>query len=182
MLAETNLRPIFIIGFMGAGKTTFGKKLATQLKRSFIDIDEAIITRYQQQDAEVRSIAKLIEQKGLPFFRTFESETLQSLSLSHQVVATGGGTPCFFDNLAWMKRRGAVVYLAIPEGVLLSRLKTTNLHERPLLSGKSENELKNFIKNELEQRLPFYQQAHLCFNPLRQPMSELIELLRSEDF
>lgn len=170
-------QPIFVIGFMGAGKTTFGKKLAAQLQRSFIDLDAEIVARYRQQEPEVNSIAEIIAQNGLPYFRMFESETLQLLPLQNQVVATGGGTPCYYDGITRMKSRGVVLYLAVPEGVLLSRLKSTELSERPLLKDKDENELKQFIKTELQLRLAYYEQAHIQVNPVKETLSEIAALL-----
>ena len=166
---------IFLIGFMGSGKTTFGKKLAAKLKMEFVDLDREVIER---QKAE--SIKQIIVQNGFPFFRAVESETMRLLDTNNKIISTGGGTPCHFDNLEWMKRRGKVIFLNVDEGVLLSRLKNTDLEERPLLKDLDEEGLKKFIHDKLAERLPIYKQADISFNPVGQKMDELIELLNAK--
>lgn len=169
---------IFLVGFMGSGKTTFGKKLTTKLKLEFIDLDSEVINHYQAHEENVHSIKEIIEQNGLPFFRAIESETLRLLDVNNKVISTGGGTPCHFDNMEWMKRRGTVVFLNVDEGVLYSRLKNTDLEERPLLKDLDEEGLKNFIHEKLQERLPIYIQANITFNPVTQRMEELVEMLK----
>lgn len=161
---------VFLIGFMGSGKTTFGKKLAAKLKLNFVDLDEQICIQN-----EIESINSLIELKGFDYFRQTESETLKSLLIENSLVSTGGGTPCYYDNLDWMKQNGTVVFLQVDEGVLLSRLKNTNLEERPLLKGLDEERLKTFITEKLKDRMPFYEQAHFVFNPVNEKMEVLVE-------
>jgi len=161
---------VFLIGFMGSGKTTFGKKLAAKLKLQFVDLDEQICIANK-----VESINSLIEAKGFDYFRQTENETLKSLPLENSLVSTGGGTPCYFDNIVWMKQNGTVVFLQVDEGVLLSRLKNTDLEERPLLKGLDEEKLKNFISEKLKERLPFYEQAHFVFNPVTEKMEVLVK-------
>ena len=163
----------FLIGFMGSGKTTFGKKLAAKLKTEFIDLDEVVVNNYH-----VTGINELIETKGMDFFRQAESEVLKGLTITNAVVSTGGGTPCYFDNLSWMKNRGVVVFLQLDEGIIFSRLKTTNLEERPLLKDLDDEGLKAFIHEKLEERMPFYNQADITFNPVRQSLNELLTLLK----
>lgn len=161
---------VFLIGFMGSGKTTFGKKLEAKLKLNFVDLDEQICIQN-----EIESINSLIELKGFDYFRQTESETLKSLLIENSLVSTGGGTPCYYDNLDWMKQNGTVVFLQVDEGVLLSRLKNTNLEERPLLKGLDEERLKTFITEKLKDRMPFYEQAHFVFNPVNEKMEVLVE-------
>ncbi|MCX6199528.1 MAG: shikimate kinase [Bacteroidetes bacterium] len=161
---------VFLIGFMGSGKTTFGRKLAAKLKLKFIDLDEQICI-----SNKVESIHSLIESKGFEYFRQTESETLKSLRPENRLVSTGGGTPCYLDNIDWMKSNGTVVFLQVDEGVLLSRLKNTDLEERPLLKGLDEEGLKTFISEKLKERLPFYEQAHFTFNPVNEKMEVLVE-------
>lgn len=157
---------------MGSGKSTFGKRLANKLNVQFIDIDELIVTEYK-----AKGIKELIDEKGLDFFRQAESKVLKSLTVANAVISTGGGTPCYFDNLDWMKRRGVVVFLKVGEGVIFSRLKTTDLEERPLLKDLNEDKLKAFIHEKIEERLPYYNQAHICFDPVHQTMGELVRML-----
>lgn len=169
---------IFLVGFMGSGKTTFGKKLAAKLALPLIDLDNEIINYYKAQEENVHTIKEIIEQNGLPYFRAIESETLRLIDVKSKVISTGGGTPCYFDNMEWMKRRGVVVFLQVDEGVLFSRLKNTDLEERPLLKDLDEEGLKSFIREKLEERLPIYTQAHITFNPVTQKIEELVEMLK----
>ena len=93
-------------------------------------------------------------------------------------MATGGGTPCFFDNLEWMKSKGTVVFLNVDEGVLYSRLANSDMEERPLMKDLDEQGLKNFIHDKLQERLPFYKLANLTFDPVNQPLEELVTQLK----
>lgn len=163
---------VFLIGFMGSGKTTFGKKLAAKLQLGFVDLDKSVAQRFNTAD-----VKQLIEEKGFDFFRTIESETLKKLPLSNQLISTGGGTPCYFDNMQWMKQHGTVVFLQVDEGVLFSRLKTTDTSERPLIKGLDDDGLKNFIHTKLAERLPYYTQAHIIFNSVTGSIDDLVKLL-----
>lgn len=159
---------------MGAGKTSIGKRLAPRLQLDFIDLDDEVAMRYG-----VEKVQWLIEEKGIGEFRNAETETLKSLAVAGKLIATGGGTPCFSDNMEWMKAQGLVVYISIDEKTLLHRLLQTRLEERPLLRGMDENALRDFIHQTLEARLPFYEQASLTYYPLKQKPKELVEMIRS---
>jgi shikimate kinase len=163
----------FLIGFMGSGKTTIGKKLAAKLGVGFIDLDAAI------EEIEGMYIRDIIETKGESYFRKVESDTLRRLDLVDKVISTGGGTPCFFDNMIWMKSKGRVVYIELDEAALFSRLKTTNLEHRPLLKGLDDEGLKQFIHNKLTERKAYYEQADLRFNPIRESIVDLVSALAS---
>lgn len=163
---------IFLIGFMGSGKTTLGKKLAAKLGYRFVDLDAVVVAENQST-----GVAQLIDVKGIDYFRRAENEVLKKLDLQNAVVSTGGGTPCYFDSLEWMKAHGTVVYLDVDEKSLFNRLQTTNLHERPLLRNLDEVGLKTFIHEKLQERLPYYRQAHISFNPVNQKLEELVGLL-----
>ena len=167
------MQTIFLIGFMGSGKTTFGRKIATKLGLKFIDLDVALCIKYQ-----VSSVKSLIESKGMEFFREAENETLKSLTLGDVVVATGGGTPCYFGSMDWMKGKGVVIFLNADEGVIYSRLKTTELHERPLLKNLDDRGLKEFIHTKLEERLPYYNRAHIIFDPVNEKMDSLLDKIQ----
>src|SRR5579859_5234618 len=104
------MQTIFLIGFMASGKTYFGKKLARQLGLQFVDLDELVAEATGKQ-----SVSDLINEKGMDYFRKAEEETLKALRPERIVVATGGGTPCFSDNLEWMKARGVVIFLNVHE-------------------------------------------------------------------
>ncbi|MEO5674316.1 MAG: shikimate kinase [Chitinophagales bacterium] len=146
---------IFLIGFMGSGKTFLGKQLAQLLNYEFIDLDEAI-----EKEGGV-SIAEIFSANGEEYFRNEESSVLKSISQKQNVVvATGGGTPCFYDNMKWMNDHGLTVYLKLTPEFLFQRLKPETLH-RPLLSGKSEEQLKFYISSKLDERKPYYAMSHI---------------------
>src|ERR1700751_2656126 len=118
---------IFLIGFMGSGKTTLGRKLAARLNYEFIDLDHKL-----EQKVEL-SIAEYFTLFGEDSFRKLEAEVLRKTPYSENViVSTGGGLPCYFDNLDWMKANGKVVYIKVNPKTLADRLETGK-EERPLL-------------------------------------------------
>ncbi len=146
-------RKIFLIGFMGAGKTYHGQRLANVLGVPFIDLDAMIET------GEGSTISEIFATKGETHFRILESEYLHRLAAVPQaVIATGGGTPCFFENLDWMKAAGLTVYLKTPVSLLVQRLAKQRA-QRPLLANLSETELERAIEERLTERLAIYEQA-----------------------
>jgi shikimate kinase len=159
---------IFLVGFMGAGKTTIGKKLAAKLGCEFVDLDAMI------EKVEGMYIRDIINEKGEHYFREVESRTLQQLDLIEKVISTGGGTPYYFDNMDWMKINGIAVYVELDEGVLYSRLRTTDLQNRPLLKDLDETGLKKFIHDKLEERGPYYYQAQIIHKPMKESLDDLI--------
>ncbi|HYV92247.1 MAG TPA: shikimate kinase [Chitinophagales bacterium] len=149
---------IFLLGFMGSGKTFLGKQLAEMMNYEFIDLDEVI------EKSEGSSISGIFSSKGEEYFREKESISLKSFSETRNaIIATGGGTPCFHDNMNWMNEHGITVYLNHSPEILFQRLKPEADH-RPLLSGKSDEELLHFIQTKLQERNPFYSQSHLIVN------------------
>ncbi|KAB1065934.1 shikimate kinase [Salibacter halophilus] len=145
---------VFIIGFMGSGKTTVGKKLANKLEIPFYDLDNLI------EDKEQQSISSIFETRGENAFREIENQRLRDFSGSdHYVLSTGGGTPVFHGNIDWMLANGVVVYLQAEPAFLASRLKNEK-SKRPLIAGKNDEELKAFIDEMLEKREPYYKRAH----------------------
>lgn len=165
---------VFLIGFMGSGKTTIGRKLAGRLDCDFVDLDAAI------EKAEGMYIHDLINEKGEVYFRETESHTLKRLGLKDKVISTGGGTPCFFDNMEWMKANGKVVFIDPNEGVIFSRLKTTDLTKRPLLKGLDDQGLKDFIRTKLAERMPFYAMADIVFDPMAGSIDDLSKQIFQE--
>ncbi|MCS6916516.1 MAG: AAA family ATPase [Chitinophagales bacterium] len=168
MLAE---RPLFLLGFMGSGKTYLGRQLAALLHRPFVDLDE----RLEQQEG--CSISELFSRDGEALFREKERRCLQAIPLFNQVIATGGGTPCHADNMQYMSRCGHTVYLQVDPEVLYERLlpQTAN---RPLLKGLSGEALRRFIHCTLQERIPFYQQAHTIACADRLTATQLLRLLQ----
>jgi shikimate kinase len=142
---------------MGAGKTTVGKALANVANLRFIDLDLYIETRYR------KSIEQLFAENGENSFREIERAILKEVSeFEDVVVSTGGGAPCFFDNMRLMNEKGATVYLKASPEALAKRLNKCK-DKRPLIKNKSELELLKFIAVTLNNREPFYNQASVTF-------------------
>lgn len=155
---------------MGCGKSTLGKKIAAKTGYSFIDLDD-LITQHTKM-----SISDYFDAFGEAAFREIEKEQLHSLAdTDNAIIATGGGTPCHFDNMEWMNNHGKTIYLELPPKTLLSRLSQNEIESRPLLSGKSTEELLEFITVKLEERAPFYKQAKITFNALQSNPKDLIK-------
>lgn len=149
------MRPIFLVGYMGSGKSTVGKMLSARLGFRLVDLDVFIENRFH------KTIAQLFDEKGETGFRNIEHALLQEVcSFEDTVVATGGGTACFHDNIALMNESGLTVYLRVPVAILVERLKHGR-SQRPLVSQKPDEELHSFIEEMLRIRDPFYSQAQL---------------------
>ncbi|MDF2516447.1 MAG: shikimate kinase [Sphingobacterium sp.] len=164
-------KPIFLIGYMGSGKTTLGKKLASKLDLPFIDTDEEIVKQIGM------SITEYFGQHGEAAFRKLEREQLRKFAGNYAVISTGGGAPCFFDNMEWIRTNGYAVYLQMTPKALFDRLSQSKLHKRPILIGKSPEELRAFIEEKLTEREPYYTQAHLTIDQLNTPVETLVDLI-----
>lgn len=149
----------FIIGYMASGKTTFGKALAERLNIPFIDLDSFI------EEKEGIAVKEIFAQKGEKAFRELERDMLREAaeSLTHGVIACGGGTPCHFDNMDFLNNKGITVFLETSTPVLISRLQAENA-ARPLVAGKSDDEIKEKVLTQLCERLPHYMEAKLKWN------------------
>jgi len=146
---------IYLTGFMGAGKTWVGRALASQLNFRFLDLDEWL------EAGEGKTVASIFSEAGEPAFRKLEAEYLRATArFSNTVIATGGGTPCFFENMDWMNHNGITVYLQASPVLLAARLRSEK-ESRPLLAGLDDGELPLFIQKKISDRAVFYQQAHL---------------------
>jgi len=171
--------PIFLIGFMGSGKTTVGKKLSKASNLPFIDLDQLIV------EQSGMSISDYFSLHGEDSFREFETNALKTISYNQgKIVSTGGGTPCFNNNLQWMNERGITIYLQLPPRALLKRLSGKEIQNRPLLQEKSEDEILDFITEKLEEREKFYKGAKLIvdahnINPT-QVLESIITKLQSK--
>ena len=163
---------IFLIGFMGSGKTTAGKKLASRMKYRYIDLDTWI------EEQEKMSIKDLFEKKGETYFRNQESKYLRETAHYKEcVISTGGGAPCFFDNMDYMNKHGVTVYLKLEPNQLFSRLKNEKT-ERPLIKSKKDTELLEFIKQKLKEREEYYKQAHWIIDGYNLNISNLYNKIR----
>lgn len=149
---------IYLIGFMGSGKSHTGNKLAELLKIPFVDLDHKI------EEQEQTTIAALFEKLGERRFRELEKKVLhQTLLQKDAVISCGGGTPCFFDNMEWMNEHGVTIYLQTSESLLVERLNREK-SKRPLIVNSDENELPGIISQLLKTRLPYYELAQVIYH------------------
>lgn len=144
---------IIIIGYMGAGKTTVGNALSRQLGIPFYDLDWYIETRMH------KSVAQIFEEKGEEGFRKIEYNMLHEVAeFENVIISTGGGTPCFFDNMDYLNQQGDTIYLKATPEVLYAHLKMGRT-VRPLLLNKTPEQMQAFISEQLSLREPFYSKA-----------------------
>ena len=149
---------IFLTGYMGAGKTTLGKAFAREMNVPFIDLDWYIEERFH------KSIRELFTVRGDSSFRELERNMLHEVGeFEDVVVSTGGGTPCFFDNMEYMNGCGQTVFLDVHPDILFRRLRVAK-QQRPILQGKTDEDLRTFIVEALDKRAPFYSQARYRFD------------------
>ncbi len=164
---------IFLIGFMGCGKTTVGKRLAHLINYQFFDLDEMIVAK------NGISIASLFEKEGEESFRILEAQALTEIFNKHKVVvATGGGAPCFFDNMERMNQHGVTIYIKLTPKALKDRLKNAK-EQRPLLKNKTEDALMDYIEQMLQKREPFYQKAQVKIEGIGLTASDIFKILQS---
>ena len=173
------MQRVFLIGFMGVGKTTIGKELSAKMKCSFVDLDLYIEGRYH------KTIRQIFEEKGEAAFREIEQKMLREVAeFEDVVISTGGGTPCFYQNMAFMNEQGITVYLKTSNDELVRRINL-NKSTRPLLKDFSNDELSRFIEETIAKRTPFYEQAKIVFNADTQDnamnISSLMRLLKAEE-
>lgn len=149
---------VFLIGFMGVGKSTLGKALAEHLKLPFFDLDERI------EAAEGESIAEIFQDCGERQFRVMETEHLNEVIENNDsyLLACGGGTPCFDDNLETMKAEGVVVWLDMPVVAMVNRLNDFKA-SRPLLAQLDREGMIDYVSTLFSKRRKFYKQAHIHF-------------------
>lgn len=152
------MKRIFLVGYMGSGKTTLGKAYARVNDMEFIDLDWYIEERMH------KTVSELFAERGESGFRELERKMLHEVGeFENVMIACGGGTPCFYDNMDYMNDVGDTVFLDVCPDVLFRRLKIAKA-KRPLLADKTDVELMNFIVEALEKRLPFYIRARFRFN------------------
>ncbi len=165
---------IFLTGYMGCGKSTTGRKVAALMGMNFIDLDKYIEERY------FKSVPDLFALEGEQSFREKERQALQEVAQFEDiVVGTGGGAPCFFDNMKLMNDAGITIYLAPDIETLTSRLLKSKT-ERPLIVGKSTEELQQFIRHALEVRGPFYEQSKIIIRGKNDIQPEEVFMLINE--
>lgn len=161
---------LFLTGFMGCGKSYIGKQLAQKVDYQFIDLDAFI------EAGEERTISEIFLTDGDTHFRHLERVYLHQLAQTQNtIIATGGGTPCFFDNMQWINQHGVSIYIKTPVALLAKRLEKEK-EQRPLIANLNEGELDTFIQQKLEERSLFYEQAHILFNQENQDQNTAEQL------
>lgn len=147
------MRRIILVGYMGSGKTTVGKALSKEMGMMFYDLDWYIESRMR------KTVSELFAERGEEAFRKIEYNMLHEVAeFEDVIISCGGGTPCFFDNMDYLNQQGDVVYLKATPETLYKHLLMAKV-ERPLLKGKSPEELIAYITEHLKEREPFYQKA-----------------------
>ena len=173
------MQRIFLIGFMGAGKTSIGKKLSVKMKCSFVDLDRFIERRYH------KTIHRIFDEKGEEVFREIEHKALREVAeFEDVVISTGGGTPCFHQNMMYMNEKGITVYLKASNDTLINRIKL-NISARPLLQDFTDDGLNRFVEETISKRKVFYEQAKIVFSTEEQNISmdvnSLMKLLKTRE-
>ena len=177
---------IFLIGFMGSGKSHYAKSLSAYLNVPCFDLDTEI------ERVEGKSINQIFAENGEPYFRTRESVILkETVAYIHEnalpgnarnlvaVIACGGGTPCFEGNMDWMNQHGFTVWIAPPVSILATRLEKEKEH-RPLIREFSHAALEEFIQMKLSERTPYYEKARLIIQNPDIQVEEIIKSIKDE--
>lgn len=161
---------IFLIGFMGSGKTHWGRLLSQKLNIPFFDLDEQIVSH------EGKPINEIFAEQGEEYFRLAEKDTLHIITESHDsfVMATGGGTPCYFNNVEYMNRSGTSVWLNVPIDTLHQRLLKEK-EKRPLIKELTDAQLRGFISKKFSDRRIYYEQADVIVDDEPVQLDKLIE-------
>ncbi|PWT96486.1 MAG: shikimate kinase [Bacteroidetes bacterium] len=143
----------FLLGFMGAGKSHWGRIWSHQHELDFFDLDHVI-----EKEAG-KTIAQIFDEMGESIFRELEKHALHQFEgRDHFILSCGGGTPCFFNNMSWMNSNGITIYLKTPIEVLKERLRREQMH-RPLISSFNEEQLDLYIRRKLEERENYYNKS-----------------------
>ncbi|MCH5225565.1 MAG: AAA family ATPase [Muribaculaceae bacterium] len=147
---------LYVVGYMASGKTTFGEALARKLNIPFIDLDQYI------EEKEGKTVSEIFALSGEEGFRALERQHLEKATEENptSVMACGGGTPCHFDNMGYLNNNGVTIFLETSTPVLISRLQAEN-GRRPLMAGKSDEEIRQKVLTQLCERLPHYMEAKL---------------------
>jgi shikimate kinase len=168
---ETGL--IFLVGFMGCGKTTLGRKLASRMDYPFIDLDHVLEAKAGM------TIAQYFSTHGEDAFRKLESEILKQTDYpENAIISTGGGLPCFFDNMDWINAHGRSIYIQLSPKTLAQRLSNEK-NQRPLLRDRQGDELVAFIGEKLDEREPFYRRASIVADGLGLNAERAEEMLKA---
>jgi shikimate kinase len=172
MMAKNQI--IYIIGFMGSGKTTAGKKLASLLGWTFTDLDKKI------EEHTGKTIPEIFSQNGEDYFRNIEKHLLRNFKSSKNIlISTGGGTPCYSDNMDFMLETGLTLYLKLTPAELKSRLSESK-GERPLIKDLEKAKLQSFIEEKLADREKWYDRSDITVEGIDLDINMLLSLVKSK--
>lgn len=165
---------VFLIGLPGSGKTTLGKQIAAALQSDFVDLDVEI------ERAEKRDIASLFALKGEEEFRRIERKHLNTWCANSLdfVMATGGGTPCFFENIKTINQSGLSVFLDLSLETIAERLRAEELSQRPLFRNETPATIVATLEKMRDSRIPFYQQASIALSGKEISGSEILKKIQ----
>lgn len=165
---------VFLVGFMASGKTTLGKKIANSLNLDFFDFDNYITTKID------KSISDIFYNEGEDFFRTCEANLLEDFfNKDNYVLSTGGGTPCFFNNMQKLKNNGITVFVNTPLYIIISRL-LNGKGKRPLIENLPATQVPDFVKSLYSQRIPYYEKSNIFYNPVIDDFNKLIDEIKNQ--
>ena len=161
---------IFLIGFMVSGKSYWGRQLSEKLMLPFFDLDEQI------ESHEGKKINQLFAENGEEHFRLLEKDTLHIITESHEsfIMATGGGTPCYFNNIDYMNNAGTTVWVNTPVEILFERLVKEKAN-RPLLKDLDDTQIKGFILKKFSNRKIYYEQAEISIEEDSKSIDNIVE-------
>lgn len=162
---------IYLVGFMGSGKSSVGKRLAKKLGYNFVDLDD------EAERLAGKSVSDIFQMHGEGYFRKLEQQALQlTAQLQNTIIATGGGTPCFFDNMDFINANGVSVYLKMSAASLVYRLEHAH-KKRPLVQNLSGDGLLQYVEGKLEEREPYYLKAKCIIKGETVKTNQIISLI-----
>ena len=162
---------IYLIGYMFSGKTTLGHKLAVKMGYQWLDLDQLFECTFHT------SIPIFFKRYGEEAFRKLEQKILHSTTgCDNNVISTGGGTPCFFDNIQWINRHGLSVYFDVSVETILRRAAASK-KPRPILAGMSDEERTLYVRQQLDSRMPYYKKAQIIFPADDPDLNQLAQLV-----
>lgn len=167
---------VYLIGFMGVGKSSVGKRLAHKMRWSFIDTDNII-----EKELGI-TVQEVFDQLGEEWFREYEQKVLiKTTSFQNTIIATGGGTPCFYNNMDTIINNGLCIYLRMPPKEIVLRISQSQ-KKRPLIDNLTGIELEKFVEKTLAERETIYSKAHLIADALNPNLIHTLEQQIKRDF